>query len=560
MIGYPAVSPIAPSNRTWLGSAADRRMCAGTYLDPDFRDHVLRGVYNERGRRVAPSYGCDIVPVLRHAWRAWWLEMCQHLVILAVLGISLALRPLDTLLALDLLVIGYLLRFLAGWAAQNTGYGNQKNAILLQRQLEFRGKVLKNCLTAAFLALLALVAVSAHEAGAEQPLSSWLARTALDAAETVAALAGIVAVAAMARVICLRRLHAAARSHWRLSGRMQVIDKQQRHPFTVYTGDEPFIGSGNNMRSWSFAQRLVRASRSGVGPSDEFDDPPFTTQKLVDRLRERISALRDETNPEISFPGLNVADRVFVQGTLAGRYGDVLASDPDSSDVEREIARAIANPSDVARHYLTAWAQSWAGEIVTTVFVHASLQGRTLYLEFATCALLPTRSEYHVVDKADGTGSRAIMKAAGTGLASLPQQLLAARRLAGVPTQLGATLRGRDWTPKRGRRFDIGAVSSAREQAMTGADVEAEAEAESTYFQYQDFIQHSKIIERRLIATVDDYLTELGVDTSEFLQRATAILNSGVIINTGPGPVNFANSAIGGEKASISGQAGRGEG
>ena len=72
----------------------------------------------------------------------------------------------------------------------------------------------------------------------------------------------------------------------------------------------------------------------------------------------------------------------------------------------------------------------------------------------------------------------------------------------------------------------------------------------------QDILQHSKIIERRLFTTVGDYLKRLGVDTSEFWARATAILNNGVI-NTGPGSVNVTNSAFG-QDSSVTNQAGPG--
>ena len=91
------------------------------------------------------------------------------------------------------------------------------------------------------------------------------------------------------------------------------------------------------------------------------------------------------------------------------------------------------------------------------------------------------------------------------------------------------------------RAIDIGATTSARESAAPYSD--------ETYFQFQDILQHSKIIERRLIATVGDYLKEQGVDTSEFWQRANAILNTGVI-NAGSGTVNISGSAIG-EQATV---------
>jgi len=122
--------------------------------------------------------------------------------------------------------------------------------------------------------------------------------------------------------------------------------------------------------------------------------------------------------------------------------------------------------------------------------------------------------------------------------------MLAIRRVARAPGQLWVAVRPRpDQTSKTRASINIGTAISAREQAS--------ADADGSYFQFQDILQHSKIIERRLIAAVEDYLTELGVDTSEFSARVQAILNQG-IINTGPGTINISDSAIG-ENATVTG-------
>src|SRR5260370_35546843 len=90
------------------GKAANRRMCAGVYLDRTFRDQLLRTVYCDNRRRVAPSYGFDLVIVLTHAWRAWRLDVVQQLMILAILGIALRVAPWTTLMAATALAIWYL--------------------------------------------------------------------------------------------------------------------------------------------------------------------------------------------------------------------------------------------------------------------------------------------------------------------------------------------------------------------------------------------------------------------------------------------------------------------
>ncbi|MGB6164341.1 MAG: hypothetical protein WCF33_16795 [Pseudonocardiaceae bacterium] len=61
----------------------------GVYLDQAFRDMVIRKVHNDPRRRVAPSYGFDLIPVVEHAWRAWALEVSQQSCIFSVLAIGL---------------------------------------------------------------------------------------------------------------------------------------------------------------------------------------------------------------------------------------------------------------------------------------------------------------------------------------------------------------------------------------------------------------------------------------------------------------------------------------
>lgn len=55
-------------------SQASYHLCAGVYVDRSFRDLVIRKIHNNSQRRVAPSYGFDLVPVVRHVWRSWYLD------------------------------------------------------------------------------------------------------------------------------------------------------------------------------------------------------------------------------------------------------------------------------------------------------------------------------------------------------------------------------------------------------------------------------------------------------------------------------------------------------
>jgi hypothetical protein len=516
--------------------AATRRMCAGTYLDPVFRNRLLREVYNDRNRRVAPSYGSDVALVLRHAWYAWWLETVQNILIAVVIIVACLRMPLDMTIVVSVLVIWYVLHLSRSWTAEFSAYYSGSRQIVNNQQLQARGKLLRRILAGAFTVLVVATLTSVARNNRPGATGAWPVRTGLlGAVAILGAFAMIVTACTVVQMICLWRLHSAGSGglNRRSRGRIQVIREQQNHPFTVHSGFKPFIGSGNRVVNWSFAQRLIGNMETDGGNRP----PPFRTSDLIGRLRKMIHELREDEHPETRLPGLTVEDKVFIEGTYAEPYSDALRAKPGSDVITEEIAKIISRPSDVARHYLASRVESWGGEIVTSVFVHVSLQGRTLYLEFATYALLPTHPGYRVIDEAGGTGIGATGKAIAKTLSALPQQLMSVRRVAWAPVQLLAALRPKkDWTISAAKRFDIGAKVSVREIAAE--------ESDQSYFQYQDVLQHSKIIERRLIAAVGEFLTELGIDTSEFWQRAATILNNG-IINTGSGSVTTTNTTFG---------------
>ncbi|MEW2386904.1 hypothetical protein AB0933_00935 [Streptomyces venezuelae] len=494
-------------------------MCAGVYLDVQYRTAVIQNVYNARRRRVAPSYGYDLVPVLAHAWRAWWLATVTNALILAVFCTAYVVRPAAAFFATTVLVD---LTLLVSFAARSSGRTGVPPSTADKRPL-----------TVATLVTVVASAVLVANDGS---------RGFVVAAAIAVAPCLVLATASVLRQLALNGLRAELESDrpLRTNRRLSVIDGQQRHPMVVYTAEEPFIGSGRRLGTWSFAQRLVETKGIGGEKDVEFTKKPFPTWDLVEELRRAITALGTEDDPETRLPGLIVTDSLFVEGRYAMGYARELADTPDAALVRR----MLDSPTETARHYLTCRVESWGGDLVTTIFVHVSLQGRTLYIEFTTCGLAPTRLEYHAVDIVGRTGRMAVVRAAFAGLLHLPVAALAPIRLmSAVSLLLGSLGAAPDATAsslKRGN--NIGAVLSARELASI--------EADESYFQTFDVAKHSKVIERRLLATVGEFLKEHGVDTTEFLQRATAILNNG-IINTGSGNVELGDTAMG-ENTSVS--------
>ena len=132
---------------------ASRRMCAGTYLDSEFRDQLLHDVYNARSRRVAPSYGYDIAPVLAHAWRAWRLEMMQHALVLLIFLLVLISFPLDAIIAASILAVIYFVHRLVHLAIDFSAYFRGLESALEIERLRTRRKFITYGMVASFLVL-----------------------------------------------------------------------------------------------------------------------------------------------------------------------------------------------------------------------------------------------------------------------------------------------------------------------------------------------------------------------------------------------------------------------
>lgn len=106
--------------------AATRHLCAAAYIDDDFRKDCLRWVYYQPRRMVAPSYGFDLIPVLRHCLRARNAMILRDVAIVAALVLAGLIRPMLLLVAFLLMASAYGVRglrflsnevrtILAGW-------------------------------------------------------------------------------------------------------------------------------------------------------------------------------------------------------------------------------------------------------------------------------------------------------------------------------------------------------------------------------------------------------------------------------------------------------------
>ncbi len=320
---------------------ATRRICAGAYLDREFRRRILRDIYADRVRRVCPSYGFDLIPVIRHAWRAWSLDALRHALLAALLVAAFVLSPASAVTVVGALGLYYVIPALGRLATDAWAYLRHRKGVPGEAaQLGYRARYVfyqvLGCallISAAGLSLLGGRAAFALDLG--RRVVPWPVRgTLLDALLIVAGLLAVNVTLAIGRQAAFQRLRNPVSLQPIVpSHRMKVIDLQQFHPFSVYGNDEPFVGSGDNIVTWSFAQRLVHAKDDPDEPDRPFSKPPFSTRKLIRTLGDRIQSLERSRHPETKLQNLKVNHRVLLDGIYAARFLPDLEGPPSKDTI-----------------------------------------------------------------------------------------------------------------------------------------------------------------------------------------------------------------------------------
>lgn len=531
-------------------TAATRHLCAGTFLDRKFRDLVLGQVRHGAARRVAPSYGFDLVPVVSQAWRSWWLEIAGQALILAVLVIAIAVDISAVITAVCASGIWYLGSLMlrhgpetarlhvkstsARWLRRSLRVGERERHRELSRLL---GVSAGGCAT-----LIVIGGVASTSGGS-------LAHGAFAAAVLLLLLGAAAAVIGAARQAALNRTRSAGSLRpARLGRRLAMIDEQQWCDYVVYRRPSPedggpgqvfpgwdreptrFIGSGTLVHRWlpPLGVQLLRPGEGSM-PDREYPSPPFASHELVEHLKNTMRQVGDGADPT-RLRGFNVRDRLYIAETEVGTKRGFLQRRCPLA----EVNRIIDDPHDTARHYLEIRVSS-EGEVVTTVFVRVTIRGRTLSLDFSACALTRTPLAFQVLKQYAETGPGAVLRAAARGVGGLPQSLAGLWRLGAVPWVLvrsALAVRDRTITPRRGRM--IGSRLSVREEMAEDWD-DADLDKITIY-------DEMKIVEQRLLKATEDFLDARNVDTSIFRRRVFSIINTGVL---NMGKLEMSQSAVG---------------
>ncbi|MFE4971012.1 hypothetical protein ACFRAR_02700 [Kitasatospora sp. NPDC056651] len=305
---------------------------------------------------------------------------------------------------------------------------------------------------------------------------------------------------------------------------------------TVFSGFEPFLGYGQLLNTWNFTIPVDR-------PGEHFDRVlPFS---IADLTAETTRAVESLGLPEVS-----VSERVFVSGAdlslgvdpavravLLPRPTDRPTRDLPAGIVDRLREDGTAR----ARPYLVTTVSGWGSEVVTTSTVRFGLSPAKdlLFVEGASSMLPPVKEVYHLVDHLlDRPTWRQLVTLAWTSLKSMPGRLLrGAGFVLALPfAPVAAWLTSGDQLRQiRFSAFNYGSLTSIRQLA-----------ADSRFHRYYQQIDHqmyTKVVERRTLDTLIDFLQDRQVDVSELHERRNVIYNGG-IFTSGNASISFVNSPV----------------
>jgi len=521
---------------------ATRYLCAAAYLDPGFPDRVLGELVASR-RAVVPSVGIDLEPIIRHCLHARKSALARDTLLTVLLLAGLYFTTLPTI---GIMVLAFVLGMLprVQWERKSVGVKllTGVSAVVVLGSLAAMWIVLR---------LFGQVSRSIPQLG---PLASGYVT--IVAALIVLVLLSVVLVSysyAKYRTLT-ERLNPQAdpnradRAEEWAESRIDEIRAAQNGNVVLYSGENPFIGTGTRDRVWSIAIELNRAhsAGNGWGTPESRGYAPVDPVELHQAIRERLLRLKDPGLPENErVAGLVVDDHVVGEGLRRwdSPLIDPRARTPYSEASPEAIDALIRHPQAGLRYYQRVSVSDqgqavWSGqhpvigpadqELAVSSFIYTAVEGRMFYLEFVSTVLPPIMRGYHIIDMLPKITSGAftvkvLLDAASTAFADILT----------APFDVCSTL----LRMRRERRSfrdeigsaddylygDLGARISVRE---VGA-----AAGPHTYIQRLDAKKYTKIIETLVNDTVLDFLVAKGADATAYRSYAQTVINSGVMIS-----------------------------
>lgn len=306
-----------------------------------------------------------------------------------------------------------------------------------------------------------------------------------------------------------------------------LINKFQKRlsgNLVVYSGYSPFVGSGIDVGGWSF----VVDTDKGKKVMDKRLSP-------IDFQLSEIYAQVDDEIEGLNIPNLMVKDKVFINGKKIRGNSDLLPNKLGSptNNVSQEFIEEVMNEDDKeARFYRVIQVTDWGGDLVLTSFLRFQKSYKSLFVENNYFILPPISEEFKAIDSIKETSGFKHLIGWLTGMlfVALGHSFISIFKVLGYISEVFSEITGGQEKAMReivktSPDYDYGARTSIRE-AISQTQY-------SQHFQKLDKERYIKTIEKRIFNLIGDFLDSKNIDTSEFKERETNILNQGVIVTGG---------------------------
>ncbi|WP_316526188.1 hypothetical protein [Kitasatospora brasiliensis] len=566
--GPPPDPPPSPHAK----SEATRLMCAGVYLDPEFRRRVIGELVEHDERTVPPSLGFDAITVLAHALRARVLELRTGAVLAAIwLGFaytSIAPAFEDTSSGglwgpYDGRAGGY--GSYAGSAsdqpfgslaehlpAQTTNFAVAYALVTLVSWFAKPARVREYALYAP--ATPGGTRATARRSGGFRTAGAVILQLWYWVAAVVSLFhshpEGALFPLALAATIGGHRLLVAQlvrrelsrggfgdgtplalpdRPYYRRLRR--AIAAEQDSQLIVYDPADPFLGAGFPYRAWSFSLELKRRQTGPVAVPDGELTARAVLELVVPRLADLRQATADTSLDRLR--DLEIDHVVFLP------YGPTRGNVPrGQADITQHIAEAVDEGGERRRHFLRVRVGAWDEQVVLTVHLRVHTQGGLLVLEVVPHVLGPVWREYELLaDAAAQQGTR--LRRSRPAVSAFTAGPAALRALVRPGGRAGAAEEA-DAAPVSARP-----MVSLRESASSRT---------VSIFQELDINRYLKTIQERVIDGVREALHRQGYETGRFEQTVVQVMAGGIHIGEMSGGAVATNGGTATSKVNVAAQ------
>jgi len=307
--------------------------------------------------------------------------------------------------------------------------------------------------------------------------------------------------------------------------RLQAAADRKGGNLVVFGQRGAFAGSGDLLGQ---EQVVIDVSRGKEKDDDESpgEPIPFTNMDVHAAIAEAIA--------DIKFPGLNVAERVFVNGKhVRGNRGlQRNALEPPYPSVSRELLRSAAeHPTADARAYVCAEVHGWQGQLVVTMFARAVHAGGWLYVEYSFYLLPPIDSAYTVVDYLynESLAHRLRKTSTWSAARTIPYLFISPFSLAKQAFDAimwNARESAQGYFIQHGQAFDYGALRSIREEACRWGTRWGNRLGNRHYFIRRDITMYVLLMQKSLLREMENFLDAHNIATAEFKEQAKIIIDA----------------------------------